>query len=59
MPLPALLLPFVNEKYAIKIFEDWIKIIGRDDEKEDIRIALVEGDVPGGGGIRILRSGWK
>ena len=48
MPLPALLLPFVNEKYAIKIFEDWIKIIGRDDEKEDIRIALVEGDVPGG-----------
>lgn len=47
MPLPALLLPFVNEKYAIKIFEDWIKIIGRDDKKEDIRIALVEGDVPG------------
>lgn len=47
MPLPALLLPFVNKKYAIKIFEDWIKIIGRDDKKEDIRIALVEGDVPG------------
>ena len=47
MPLPALLLPFVNEKYAIKIFEDWIKIIGRDDKKEDIRIALVEGDVSG------------
>lgn len=47
MLLPALLLPFANEKYAIKIFEDWIKIIGRDDKKEDIRIALVEGDVPG------------
>ena len=47
MPLPVLLLPFVNEKYAIKIFEDRIKIIGRDDKKEDIRIALVEGDVSG------------
>lgn len=47
MTLPVLLLPFVNEKYAIRIFEDWIKIIGRDDKKEDIRIALVEGDVPG------------
>lgn len=33
MPLPVLLLPFVNEKYAIRIFEDWIKIIGRDDKR--------------------------
>ncbi len=47
MPLPTLLLPFVNEKYAIKIFEDWIATIGKDDKKEDIRIALVEGDVEG------------
>ena len=47
MPLPALLLPFVNEKYAIKIFEDWIATVGKDDKNEDIRIALVEGDVPG------------
>lgn len=47
MPLPALLLPFVNEEYAIKIFEDWITTIGNDDKNEDIRIALVEGDVPG------------
>lgn len=47
MSLPALLLPFINEKYAIQIFKDWIAIVGKDDVKEDIRIALVEGDVPG------------
>lgn len=47
LPLPTLLLPFVNEKYAIKIFEDWIATVGKDDKNEDIRIALVEGDVPG------------
>lgn len=47
LPLPTLLLPFLNEEYAIKIFEDWIALIGKDDKNEDIRIALVEGDVPG------------
>lgn len=47
LPLPTLLLPFLNEEYAIKIFEDWIALIGEDDKNEDIRIALVEGDVPG------------
>ena len=47
MPLPTLLLPFVNEKYAIKIFKDWISTIGYDDQNENIRIALAEGDVPG------------
>ncbi len=47
LPLPTLLLPFVNEKYAIKIFEDWIVTVGKEDKNEDIRIALVEGDVPG------------
>lgn len=46
-PLPTLLLPFVNKKYATKIFEDWISVVGRDDTDEEIRIALVEGDVPG------------
>lgn len=47
LPLPTLLLLFVNEKYAVKIFEDWIATVGKDDKNEDIRIALVEGDVPG------------
>ena len=44
--LPTLLLPFTNEKYAIKIFKDWISFIGKDDINDEIRIALVEGDVP-------------
>lgn len=47
LPLPTLLLPFVKEKYAVKIFEDWISAIGKVDKYEDIRIALVEGDVAG------------
>ena len=47
MPLPVLLLPFVNEQYAIKIFQDWITTIGKEDKNEDIRIALVEGEVSG------------
>lgn len=46
LSLPTLLLLFVNEKYAIKIFEDWIATVGKDDKNEDIRIALVEGEVP-------------
>lgn len=45
--LPTLLLPFVNEKYAIKIFNDWISNLGNIDKNDDIRVALVEGDVPG------------
>lgn len=45
--LPTLLLPFVNEKYATKIFKDWISTIGKNDINDDIRIALVEGDVQG------------
>lgn len=44
---PALLLLYNNEKYATKIFKDWIADIGKKDLKEDIRIALVEGDVTG------------
>ena len=46
-PIPTLLLPFVQEKYAIKIFTDWIANVGRDDKNDDIRVALIEGDVLG------------
>lgn len=46
-PLPTLLLPFANEKYATKIFEDWISVVGQDDTDEEIRIAFVEGAVQG------------
>lgn len=46
-PQPILLLIFVNEKYATEIFKDWIDMLGNYDKNEDIRIALVEGNVPG------------
>lgn len=46
-PVPTLLLLFLNEKYAIQIFKDWISNIGKDDKNDNIRIALVEGDVIG------------
>lgn len=42
---PILLLPFLNEEYAKKIFADWIQIVGKEDKNNDIRVALVEGDV--------------
>lgn len=44
---PYLALPYSNEKYARKIFEDWLSMYGRDDEQDEIRIAMVEGDIPG------------
>lgn len=47
LSLPILLLIFTNEKYAIEIFKDWIDMLGRYDKYEDIRIVLVEGNVPG------------
>lgn len=47
MPYPIMLLIFVNEKFAIKIFKDWSSIVGKHDPDDKIRIALVEGDVPG------------
>ncbi|MCM1221240.1 MAG: hypothetical protein NC548_42850 [Lachnospiraceae bacterium] len=45
--IPVLLLLYKNEQYATKIFKDWIADIGTVNSKEDIRVALVEGDVPG------------
>lgn len=47
MDMPILLLIYKNEKYASKIFRDWIADVGKTDINEDIRIALVEGDVVG------------
>lgn len=45
--LPILLLIYNNEEFALKIFKDWIAIIGRNDINDDIRVAFIEGDVPG------------
>ena len=46
MPLPTLLLIFVNEKSAVEIFKGWISCLSEDDKNDDIRIAFVEGEVP-------------
>ena len=43
----ALPISFIHEEYAAKIFTDWIATVGRDDKNDDIRVALVEGDIPG------------
>ena len=44
---PCFLLPFTNEKPARKIFSDWRAIYGEEDIDDEIRIALIEGDIPG------------
>lgn len=44
---PCFLLPFKNEFYAKKIFSDWISLYGNIDKFEELRISIVEGDIPG------------
>jgi len=44
---PCFLLPFANEKAAIKIFKDWNAFYGKEDKDNEIRIALIEGEIPG------------
>jgi hypothetical protein len=43
---PNLMLPFINKEFAVKIFEDWINIFGKEDKYEELRIAIIEGDIP-------------
>lgn len=40
-----LYLLFENREAAEKIFDDWNSLFNHDDEKDDIRIALIEGEV--------------
>lgn len=44
---PYFLLPFTNEIPAKKIFKDWKSVYGDKDSNDEIRIALIEGDIPG------------
>lgn len=44
---PYFILPFKNEKYAKKIFAGWISLYGTEDVRDEIRIALIEGDIQG------------
>jgi hypothetical protein len=43
---PILSLAFENEGAAKKIFEGWHERIGRNDQYEELRIAIIEGDIP-------------
>lgn len=44
---PYLGLLFKNKEVAIKIFEQWNKDFGHKDIYEEIRISIIEGDIPG------------
>lgn len=44
---PIFGLYFDNEAPARKIFNSWFHIIGHEDPKDIIRIAVIEGDIPG------------
>jgi hypothetical protein len=43
---PYFILPFKNERFAKKIFEDWISIYGKRDTTNELRISIIEGDIP-------------
>ncbi|MFT8312943.1 MAG: hypothetical protein ABF633_01665 [Clostridium sp.] len=45
--IPILGLAFENEKAGKKIFEEWIKRFGDKDIFDEIRVAIIEGDIPG------------
>ena len=44
---PYLGLLFQNREAAVKIFEQWNKDFGHKDIYEEIRISIIEGDIPG------------
>lgn len=44
---PCLILPYRSEVYAKKIFKDWIAIYGKVDKYDELRVAIIEGDIPG------------
>jgi len=44
---PVLCIVFENEEAAIKIFEGWRERYGNNDEYEELRLAIIEGDIPG------------
>lgn len=44
---PYLGLAFENKKAAIKIFEKWIQMLGHKDVYDELRISIIEGEIPG------------
>lgn len=47
--LPTLGLGFANESAARQIFQNWRERYGLRDEFEELRVSIIEGDIPGSG----------
>ncbi len=45
--IPALAFAFEQERSAVKIFQQWHAEFGTEDRDERMRIAIIEGDIPG------------
>ena len=45
--IPALAFAFEQERSAVKIFQQWQAEFGTEDADERVRIAIIEGDIPG------------
>jgi hypothetical protein len=45
--IPILGIAFLNKEPAEAIFKEWIQRYGEADEFEELRIAIIEGDIPG------------
>lgn len=44
---PIMAFVFENEKFALRIFQQWQSDFEKNDTKEQLRIAIIEGDIPG------------
>lgn len=45
--IPAMALAFEHEHPAVNIFQQWHATFGSEDTEERIRVAIIEGDIPG------------
>ena len=45
--IPVLAVVFEDGELGKQIFADWIQRLGEEDQFEELRVALVEGDIPG------------
>jgi len=45
--IPALAFAFKHERPAMRIFQEWQSELGNEDTDERVRIAIIEGDIPG------------
>jgi|GEM_PF-1580670 len=45
--IPAMALAFEHEGPAVKIFQQWHSSFGNEDTDERVRIAIIEGEIPG------------